>query len=75
MSGSRCKAIRRAFIAKHGRSPLKAVTSSRDAAVQNPKTGKWTKVVLWMGGIIGLREMRVDQPSEWRAAKRAWRAA
>jgi hypothetical protein len=56
MSGSRCKMLRAAFVATHGRSPRKTASYARPIY---SRLGRW------------LRD-QIETASEWRQLKRAW---
>lgn len=87
MRGARCKAIRRAFKAQHGRGPAKARVIGREMIA----VGALAAVGRYFADLIrGAKTdaaknrarnaadqpfFRVDfAPSEWRRLKKAWRA-
>ena len=79
MSGSRCKELRREFVAVYGRSPRRTHTLTNeqsDTGIVDPLDPKRKGLGYWLRRmrIRRLFSFTVDVPSEWRQVKKAYLA-
>jgi hypothetical protein len=75
MSGRRCKALRREFVDRYSRAPMRTLRAKRNEPPSNPdrtKQKRWWRMG-WLIQDANVEDDKARIRSEWRAVKRACR--